>query len=147
MPIWDLTNENETVLLAKMKRDFMARKHLEMALSHKWWERHLRGFEAQVPPPLMRNLYLLFRTKELNAAAMLDMSQAAIKSEGDDSVVESSPPAFIDHEFEEKQLLSVPDGSVDLAILLGFDQDINSNRMKFRNDIIQRFTQQSGMNN
>lgn len=74
VPIWDLTDEKETVLLAKMKRDFMARKHLEMALSNKWWERHLRGFEAQLPPNLMRNLYLLFRPKELNASSMLDIS-------------------------------------------------------------------------
>jgi len=57
VPIWNLTDEKETVMLAKMQQDFFARKHLELALSYKWWERHLRGFEALLPPNLMRNLF------------------------------------------------------------------------------------------
>ena len=46
LPIWRLTDEKETVTLQKMHSIFFARKHLEIALSHHWWERHLRGFEA-----------------------------------------------------------------------------------------------------
>lgn len=45
-PIWNLTDEKETVMLAKLQQQFLGRKHLEMALSDNWWERHLRGFEA-----------------------------------------------------------------------------------------------------
>ena len=49
-PIWRLTDEKDTLTLAKMHQLFFSRKHLEIALSHRWWERHLRGFEAQLPP-------------------------------------------------------------------------------------------------
>ena len=46
VPIWRLTDEKETAMLAEMQQSFLARKHVEFALSHHWWERHLRGFEA-----------------------------------------------------------------------------------------------------
>jgi len=47
-------------LLAKLQQNFLSRKHLEISLNKNWWERHLRGFEAQLPPQLMRNLYQVF---------------------------------------------------------------------------------------
>ena len=33
VPIWNLTDEKETVMLAKMHQNFLARKHLEFALN------------------------------------------------------------------------------------------------------------------
>jgi len=51
-------------MLINMQQNFFARKHLELSLSQKWWERHLRGFEAQLPTNLMKNLYELFKGKQ-----------------------------------------------------------------------------------
>mmetsp|Transcript_14166 Transcript_14166/g.17845 ORF Transcript_14166/g.17845 Transcript_14166/m.17845 type:complete len:80 (+) Transcript_14166:254-493(+) len=51
-----------------------------MALSNKWWERHLRGFEAQLPPQLMQNLYRIFNevvlSRDLDALNTTHVTQS-----------------------------------------------------------------------
>ena len=39
-----------------MQQDFDSRRHMELALPNKWWERHFRGYEATLPIFLMKNL-------------------------------------------------------------------------------------------
>ena len=51
---------------------------------------------------------------------------------------EAGHPQSRDSIAKSDHLMKVEDGSVDLLILLGFDQDISSNTMKFQREAIQR---------
>ena len=59
-PLWNLSDEKETTTLAMMQQKYQEKRHLQLALPKKWWERHFRGFESQLPSILMKNLLMSF---------------------------------------------------------------------------------------
>ena len=71
-------------MLAKMHQNFLARKHLEFALNQNWWERQLRGFEAQLPPTLMTNLYKVFKTAVLSKQLEAEILNVSVHAKVED---------------------------------------------------------------
>ena len=138
IPIWNLQDEKETHTLAKLQQKFLARKHLEMALSNAWWERHLRGFEAQLPPQLMHNLYRVFKKIVPQTRERSNTPNTADIDVTDVYAVAMDEDADSDEDDVAQQLVSVRDGSVDLLLVLGFDRDIYSSAMKYRNDSVKK---------
>ena len=132
-------------MIAKKQQKFLARKHLEFALSQNWWERHLRGFEAQLPPQLMRNLFKVFKTnlsRELKDTLFNSVDTMKLGGTKRTMTLAAdvlnntianflNPPEEEQQDKDSKQLESLEDGNMDLILLLGFDQDIYSEANKF----------------